>query len=1040
MKISSRFTVFPSTVLFFTCILTPIAASGWSQVVHNKMAEMGFGRTQDRIGPVIRELGLDIRRVFRGPRIPRSWLYDIAAPGCKLAAEVSADTPRDWILYGAVAEDEVLGPTLLLSCGENFRAQNHFYNPELAAVGGTRGRRQGGLDDVALVGIASPLYERRRVSHGLPLPRWALGEDFRGTSLLAGATFHRDDSEQNAFSHRAARDYFWKALTLVDDPLTAYNDESRWSCPDKEEELARFVSRAEPVAAVRDRYPPPCREGSWARLFRALGQVAHLVQDAAQPEHTRNDSHPQYTNLDPFPKAHEELYSLHPELAAVDWRALVPSGSPSFLDFFDQQTRGRAGIAQLSSAHFVTSHTLPAGVTLTARDPLPPAVHLTLGPPLYGDSARRQFAEPALAGLGLVTYQAPGPPFLVAPAIFGLGGERKLVAFRYDERPDALFAPADPDLDDCPQNVSESVQRDDYRCYREEQIGRQIWTTNDDKVKRSIAEAMLPLAIGYSAAYLEWFFRGRLSVPSAFVHSQNGRHLMDIVVQNDSEEDWADAELAFIATIRAPDDEDKDERRQYVALEVLQGNARGIALSGTRSQPEPAAQRTGVITVEIPQLLFVDGFRNALVEGLRNLEVTVAIRGGLGGETLAEDGTGGAVAGVVARPGALVEVGSLSGGAVDTDSRALSDTGYLVGCSYTEDRKRHGFVWRDGVIFDATPGADFGCMHDVNSAGQAVGYAGRYGVGQTALIWEGEQSNSLDAVTGVQTYSAAGINDAGDVTGMWYSEQYPYHRPFAIAGGTGRTLFPSIAGLREIFLGRVSPRYANAQSAAAYAPGQVITQSYAFLPIVTTIVAQGEEVPPGLVYLELPPGRTSGSANGANGNGLLAGNVYTSGQTRSRRAAVWTTAGVKELGTLGGYESTNYGGVNNRNQVVGGSAVTGDLGYHAYIWQDDRMSDLNDYLPPQWDWIVLWDAADINDHGEVAVDGLVDGRAPWRSYLLRSYGGKRLRDGSAGAWRQAVVPATAGLPEPFARECGELDERELEGVLLTGDDSRCFER
>src|SRR4030095_4735638 len=34
------------------------------------------------------------------------------------------------------------------------------------------------------------------------------------------------------------------------------------------------------------------REERWADLFRALGQIMHLVVDASVPEHTRNDPHP----------------------------------------------------------------------------------------------------------------------------------------------------------------------------------------------------------------------------------------------------------------------------------------------------------------------------------------------------------------------------------------------------------------------------------------------------------------------------------------------------------------------------------------------------------------------------------------------------------------------------------------------------------------------------------------------------------------------------------------------------------------------------
>ena len=33
------------------------------------------------------------------------------------------------------------------------------------------------------------------------------------------------------------------------------------------------------------------RKAYWATTFRALGDVVHLIQDMAQPQHTRNDPH-----------------------------------------------------------------------------------------------------------------------------------------------------------------------------------------------------------------------------------------------------------------------------------------------------------------------------------------------------------------------------------------------------------------------------------------------------------------------------------------------------------------------------------------------------------------------------------------------------------------------------------------------------------------------------------------------------------------------------------------------------------------------------
>jgi hypothetical protein len=55
-----------------------------------------------------------------------------------------------------------------------------------------------------------------------------------------------------------------------------------WSWPD----ARRSYYHALTLEGLQD------RNQKWADTFRALGQIMHLVEDAAQPQHTRNDPHP----------------------------------------------------------------------------------------------------------------------------------------------------------------------------------------------------------------------------------------------------------------------------------------------------------------------------------------------------------------------------------------------------------------------------------------------------------------------------------------------------------------------------------------------------------------------------------------------------------------------------------------------------------------------------------------------------------------------------------------------------------------------------
>jgi probable HAF family extracellular repeat protein len=85
------------------------------------------------------------------------------------------------------------------------------------------------------------------------------------------------------------------------------------------------------------------------------------------------------------------------------------------------------------------------------------------------------------------------------------------------------------------------------------------------------------------------------------------------------------------------------------------------------------------------------------------------------------------------------------------------------------------------------------------------------------------------------------------------------------------------------------------------------------------------------------------------------------------------------LGTLGGSFSIARD-LNNRGEVVGGSLTEGDETFHAFIYRNNRLRDLNDCLEPEARWEVL-QALSINDYGEILAIGCQDGED--RIVLLR---------------------------------------------------------
>jgi hypothetical protein len=107
-----------------------------------------------------------------------------------------------------------------------------------------------------------------------------LGPKSTEWALKAGTTipytpYANPVAGENHYNVPSAREAMWRALTLKtrifnDLPLTNGNNLALTS-----------------VAAQREDE----RNAYWATMFRAVGDVVHLLQDAGQPQHTRNDAH-----------------------------------------------------------------------------------------------------------------------------------------------------------------------------------------------------------------------------------------------------------------------------------------------------------------------------------------------------------------------------------------------------------------------------------------------------------------------------------------------------------------------------------------------------------------------------------------------------------------------------------------------------------------------------------------------------------------------------------------------------------------------------
>jgi probable HAF family extracellular repeat protein len=87
----------------------------------------------------------------------------------------------------------------------------------------------------------------------------------------------------------------------------------------------------------------------------------------------------------------------------------------------------------------------------------------------------------------------------------------------------------------------------------------------------------------------------------------------------------------------------------------------------------------------------------------------------------------------------------------------------------------------------------------------------------------------------------------------------------------------------------------------------------------------------------------------------------------------------RPLGTLGGSFSIARD-LNNHGEVVGGSLTEGDESFHGFLYRDNKLHDLNEFVDKEAGWEIL-QALGINNHGEIIAVGCFTGQD--RIVLLR---------------------------------------------------------
>ncbi len=316
----------------------------------------------------------------------------------------------------------------------------------------------------------------------------------------------------------------------------------------------------------------------------------------------------------------------------------------------------------------------------------------------------------------------------------------------------------------------------------------------------------------------------------------------------------------------------------------------------------------------------------------------------------------------------ITDLGTLGGSA--SAANAINASGEVVGNADTAAGAEHAFIYANGTMTDlgTLSGGSASNATAINSSAEVVGESTTSSGATHAAEFGGGNVTDL-GTDGTSGSEANGINDSGTIVGglVITSDQ---ESPFIDVNGT-MSMLPVSTPQNTIPLG-LALGISN--------PGGVVGD-YGYSEYVNgfpTILqpypaswsaAQVESTRP------LFSGFTNGeifAINSSGSEGAGAGENQT-GTTDIFEAAIWNASGVTPIGTLPGATSSSAHAINDNDDIVGSSLVSGVT--HAFIYQQNgaqTMLDLNTLIPANSGW-TLNVATGINDNGQICGNGEING-------------------------------------------------------------------
>lgn len=319
------------------------------------------------------------------------------------------------------------------------RSLNHFYDP---------------LDNTYGKGL-SETFPDIRLLIGNNSFTWAWFLDCPGYDFPGAFSLGQNENTANNWSWQNARVYEWSGLSLP---------------------------------------APADRIKGLTNMFRAVGQVMHLLEDTTQPQHVRNEQHldqfvtgintPWRSPIEDYGNKH--VANLNYQHSMLDWRG---AGFTKLEDFWDRHMYG--GYSEALNAD-LSGGVNTLGLAEWCNGNFLGARHLYSDYYAYGDI--RYYPLPSRSASTDYAQKSANP----------ISGAQTLT-LRNGQQIQAIYL----------NKTGAGVQfpdhsRFDYFGAKFPHFG--MVTINDDNVLASYHNVLIPKAVKYSAGLLDYFFRGQLGV------------------------------------------------------------------------------------------------------------------------------------------------------------------------------------------------------------------------------------------------------------------------------------------------------------------------------------------------------------------------------------------------------------------------------------------------------------------------------------------------------------------------------------------------